>query len=237
MSGIVEAWARQIGWVIGKRNVIVEGTGDVALLNHVRDLWLAEGACDIFGEGFAVVAAGKREEGGVDGVNRRFNAARQLAEVDVDAEGERRYRFIALLDNDHAGQRAFGMASEFDRRVVRYRDVFLLHPVMPRANGDSSSDIERRARCLNASYSDLDWEIEDFLSDNLHGDFQDQFPNAILSATSQNGRTHREFTRNGKAQFRHFILDRAKCDDVVELVKLVCALRDYLGLVSDHLWP
>ena len=237
MSSIVELWALQIGWNIDKCNVIVEGTSDVSFLHRARDLWLAENSCDIFGDGFAVVAAGNREDGGVDGVKRRFNAVRQLAEVDVDANGDRRYRFIGLLDNDHAGRRALHQTCEFDRRVVRYQDLFLLHPDMPCANGDPGPEVERRAQSLNASYSDLDWEIEDLLPENLHHAFQGQFPNAILSAISQNGRTHREFTRGGKVQFRRFILNEAQSEDIVELVHLVCALRDYLGLAHEHLLP
>ncbi len=237
MSSIVESWAHQIEWNIGKSNVIVEGTSDASLLYHARNLWLANCTRDIFGDGFAVVAAGKREDGGVDGVNRRLNAVRQLAEVDVDAEGKQRYRFIGLLDNDRAGRRALRWACEFDRRVIRYQDLFLLHPNMPRANGDPGSEVEHRARSLNEKYCNLDWEIEDLLPESLHDEFQNQFPNAILSSQSQNGRTHREFTRDGKVQFRHFVLDRAQPEDIVELVSLACALRDYLGLPHEHLRP
>ena len=111
--------------------MIVEGESDVALISHARHLFLSEQRVDIFGGDFAVLAAGRGDDGGVDGVNRRLNAARQIAEADVGPDGTSKFRFIGLFDNDEAGRRAMSRACNFDRRVVRYQDIFLLNPVMP----------------------------------------------------------------------------------------------------------
>lgn len=237
MEGLVEQWARQIGWRISERNVIVEGTSDVAILTHARDLWLARTKRDLFGGGFAVVAAGVRNDGGVAGVVRRLNAVRQFAEADAAALGRERHRFIGLLDNDYAGRGHLKMACEIDRRVIRYQDLFLLHPLMPPANGDAGPVVEQRAQSLNASCWDLDWEIEDLVSEDLHKEFRACYPNAITNEVSRSGRTHRDFTRDGKAEFKRFVLREATVDDMVDLVRLVCALRDYVGLGYGHLQP
>jgi hypothetical protein len=204
VAGLVEDWARQIGWKVRSRNVILEGENDVALLDHARRLYLAEREIDIF-SGLAVLAAGHGDDGGVDGVNRRLNAARQVAEVDLTHDGARKFRFIGLFDNDEAGRRALGRACIFDPRVVRYEDVFLLHPVMPLANGSPGSVVEKRAEALNSNFKKLDWEIEDLLSTDLWRAFKYDHPNAVEHETTIGGLTHRDLSRSGKAALKHFI--------------------------------
>lgn len=234
MIGLVERWAQQIGWQISERNVIVEGTSDVTLLRCARDLFLADCGIDIFGQNFAVVAAGHGDDGGVEGVNRRLNAARQLAETDLIGSGARKFRFIGLFDNDEAGRRALARASSFDRRVIRYQDVYLLHPVMPLASGAVGAIVERRALELNREFKGLDWEIEDLLSEDLLSAFLADYPTALIRAHTIAGRTHRKFTREGKANLIRFVRDYAELQDVMDLVRLICALRSYLRLRYDY---
>lgn len=237
MTSLVELWAQRTGWQIGERNVIVEGTSDVAFLKCARNLWLAQTGRDIFGEGFAVVAAGRGDDGGVAGVTRNLNTMRQLSEADRNENGHQRHRFIGLFDNDKAGRDWLTGTCRLDPRVIRYHDVSLLHPKMPLANGDPGPMVERRARSLNASCWELDWELEDLLSDDLHREFCSHFPDAIDRERSRGGRTHRDFNRSGKMEFQRFVLQEATVDDILELVRLVCALRDYLGLAHYHLQP
>ena len=234
MACLVEEWARQIGWQVRSRNVIVEGENDVAILTQARRLYLAERQIDIF-NGLAVLAAGHGDDGGVDGVNRRQNAARQVAEVDLTHDGARRFRFIGLFDNDEAGRRALSRACIFDPRVVRYEDVFLLHPVMPLASGSPGSVVERRADALNSNFRKLDWEIEDLLSQDLWKAFIADHPNAVDHETTIGGLTHRDLNRGGKAALKHFVRDYAFLKDLMDLVRLVCALRNYLRLQHDHI--
>jgi hypothetical protein len=234
VTGLVESWARQIGWQVCERNVIVEGGSDVALLTHARHLFLAERRLDIFGGDLAILAAGRGDDGGVDGVNRRLNAARQIAEADLGPDGALRYRFIGLFDNDEAGRRAMRRACDFDRRTVRYQDVFLLHPIMPPANGSTGPVVEQRAQALNGHVR-LDWEIEDLLSSRLLQAFQATTPGAVVRETTAGGFRHRDFTREGKADLLRFVRSQAAVEDVMGLVQLVCALRDYLQLQFNHL--
>ena len=233
MNRLVEVWAQQIGWPIRQRNVIVEGMIDVTLLRHAQRLYFADRGVDIFGGSFAILAAGRGNEGGVDGVNRRLSAARQLAEVDLTREGTRRFSFIGLFDNDEAGRRAFMHANRFDRRVVLYQDVFLLHPVMPPADGASGSEVQARAGTLNSSFGGLDWEIEDLISEKLLWSFEDNHPEAVVRKTERGGLTHWDFTRAGKRELVRFVKRNAVLSDLMEIVRLVCALRDYLGLGNE----
>lgn len=234
MTGLVETWARQIGWQVRQANVIVEGEIDVALLKHARHLFLTQRGIDVFGGDLAILAAGRGDDGGVDGVNRRLSAARQLAEVDLGPDGYARYRFIGLFDNDVAGRRAMQRASDFDRRIVSYQDVFLLHPIMPPANRSSGPVVEHRAQVLNGHLR-LDWEIEDLLSAGLLHNFQACNPAAVVRETVSGGFRHRDFTRQGKVELLRFVRDQASLEDILGLVRLVCALRDYLELQFDHI--
>lgn len=235
MVGIVDTWAQLIGWPVRKRNVIVEGMIDVALLRQARKLYLADRGVDIFHGGFAVLAAGRGNEGGVDGVNRRLSVARQLADVDVSDDGGKRFRFIALFDNDEAGRRAFKQANRFDRRVILYQDVFLLHPVMPPGEGLPGSEVKARAVSLNRRFSGLNWEIEDLLSESLLRSFEQLHPEAVVRKTSRCGLIHRDFTRQGKVKLISFVGGEAALADVMGIVRLTRTLRDYLGLKHEHI--
>ena len=101
-------------------------------------------------------------DGGVDGVNRRLNAFRQMADADRGPDGELRFRFIRLYDNDNAGRRAVESACEFDRRLRKCGDLFLLHPIMPLSGGTNHRTLEQRFQTQNARYSGLDWENRRF---------------------------------------------------------------------------
>ena len=208
---------------------------DVTFLRLARKLYLTDRGVDIFDGSFAILAAGRGNEGGVDGVNRRLSAARQLAEVDLTRDGAKRFSFIGLFDNDEAGRRAFMHANRFDRRVILYQDVFLLHPVMPPAAGAPGSEVEARAASLNRRFNRLNWEIEDLISEDLLLSFEDAHPEAVLRKTQQGGLTHRDFTRQGKVELIRFVNREAVLADMMGIVQLVCSLHDYVGLEHKHI--
>jgi hypothetical protein len=234
MTGIVEIWAKQIGWQVREGNVIVEGYSDVALLTHARYLFLTDRKVDVFGGDLAIMAAGRGDDGGVDGVNRRLQAARQIAEADLGPDGAFKYRFIGLFDNDEAGRRGMRSARDFDRRIIPYQDVFLLHPNMPPGRRSTGPVVEERAKVLNAHVK-LDWEIEDLLSPSLLDEFSKTHRDAVVRRTTSNGICHTDFTRQGKAALSRFVRDEATVADVIGLIRLICALRDYLHLQLDHI--
>lgn len=234
MPTLVESFASTLGWNVRECNVIVEGTSDVEVFWLAASLYYQRHQTAILGDRIAILPAGKRNDGGVDGVNRRLHAARQIADVDRDRDGGLRFRFIGLYDNDRAGRRAIDIACNFDRRLLRYGDLFLLHPIMPLAHGADHVELRRRIETENAPFKGLDWEIEDLLSERILSDFEAKHTNAIQNIRECNGRKHRDFSPDGKMQLRKF-LGGASLEDVIEVVKLIRALRDYLRLKADHI--
>lgn len=235
MSGLVESFAKSLDWQIRKCNVIVEGTSDVALLWQSAALFYERHQTVILGDQLAIIAAGRGHEGGVDGVNRRLNAARQIADVDRAADGSLRYRFVGLYDNDRAGRRGIDNACNFDRRLNRCGDLFLLSPVMPLASGADHAVLRRRFETENAPYQGLDWELEDLLSERLLGEFEKQMPQGIERKKEAGGRHHRDYSDEGKRELHNFIKKNANLSDVTEVIKLIRALRDYFGLDIGHI--
>jgi hypothetical protein len=142
---------------------------------------------------------------------------------------------LGPYDNDRAGRRAIDSACAFDRRLLRYGDVFLLHPVMTLASGSDHVDLRRRFESDNSQFRGLDWEVEDFLSERLFATFKQINPAAVIAVQERGGRAHYELTRDGKYQLHQFVRSEATLEDVVEIVRLIRALRDYFRLNVDHI--
>ncbi|TNF13004.1 MAG: hypothetical protein EP320_10520 [Rhodobacteraceae bacterium] len=236
MIGLVDRYANGKGWNVGTANVLVEGTSDVRYLRLARNLWRRESNHDLFDSGFAVFEAGLKDDGGVQGVVRELQALRQMASQDT-ANLMTDRKFVGLFDNDYAGRKHARMLCEMDFRVKHYRDVFLLHPVMPASNGVLGPDLQRRAEAQNRSCAGLDWEIEDFLPEDLIRGFCNANPEALISEKEMAGRVHREFSRKGKGQLQVYVQEEALLEDMIEVVRLICALRDYLGLAYEKMLP
>lgn len=235
MSGVMELWARQLGWRVCNGNAIVEGESDVFYFEHAALLYKSKYGIDPLGDDFSVIAAGRADAGGVDGLNERFRVARELAAVDVQPDGTAKYRFIGLFDNDEQGRRAFGRGAGLTQRVAGYRDLFLLHPIMPLANGATAATVKQRAVDLNKDYQHLDWEIEDLVSPEIYRVFEADHRHEITRSKTVAGRTHRDLTWTGKVRLQRCVREYAELGDLIEFIVLICALRDYLRLQSDHL--
>lgn len=234
MTGLVENYAAQVGWVIARNTVIVEGISDVAFLSHAATLHANVVRRPIFDDDFAIVAAGRGDDGGVDGINRRLNTMRQLSEVDPDIRGASRHRFVGLFDNDAAGRSAFAVASSFDRRVEPYVDIFLLHPILP---PPMNGVLDRRMEVakLNLPYARLDWEIEDLCSERLLLNFETLNPSYVLNRETKNGKVHREFIKSAKPELKRHFLNNATIEDAQGFLALLKNLRHHLGLTHEFI--
>lgn len=235
MATLLETIAGKFHWRVLRANVIVEGTTDVALLEHAEELYFKKYGVRLLGNECSVLAAGYGDDGGVEGVNRKLTLMRQMAEADADHNGRIRNRFIGLYDNDLAGRRAVQMITNFDRRIRRCRDVFLLHPVMPLKRGVDPKTLEDRFDKENAPYRTLDWEIEDLISTDFYRAFESDYPTAIAGHMRLADKIHRNITSDGKRNLLSFIRSYAALEDMLDVVKLLRALRDYLHLQSDHI--
>lgn len=201
-----------------------------------ENLWLRKSNHDLFNSGFAVFEAGLKDDGGVQGVVRELQTLRQMASQDAASLMTER-KFVGLFDNDHAGRKHALMLCEMDFRVKHYRDVFLLHPIMPTSNGVLGSDLQRRTEAQNRSCAGLDWEIEDFLPEDLVRDFCSANPGALERERRLAGRVHRDFSKDGKRQLQAYVRREAVVEDMLDVIRLICALRDYLGLEHKTMLP
>ncbi|MFZ4166943.1 hypothetical protein [Brevundimonas sp. NPDC058933] len=235
MAGVVELLAQSLGWQVRKANCIVEGTSDVFYFKHAARLYRERHDVDLLGDDFAVLPAGRGEEGGVDGINDRFRMAKQLADLDLRHDGSRQYRFIGLFDNDDAGRKAFTRGSGLTRRIEGYRDLFLLHPIMPQMNGAGASTVAARAKDLNKGYPQLDWEVEDLVSPEIFRVFEADYGSQIRRTQIVGDRTHRDLSWDGKVKLQHCVRDYAELEHLSEIIALICALRNYLHLRTDHI--
>ncbi|MCX9148369.1 hypothetical protein [Erythrobacter sp. WG] len=234
MTSVIEAMAAQMGWQIGRATVIVEGTSDVAYLTHASKLYTEAYGQPVIDSDFGVAAAGHGDDGGVDGVNRMLVTMRQNARLDLDEAGRTRFRFGGLFDKDHAGTTAFNLASRFDPSVQRYRDIFLLQPVMPEV-GDGTADRMLEATRANLRYSQLDWEIEDICSESFLQRFERRYPDLAPTKQTVHDRTHRNYTRGAKRKLLEEFRASASLNDALGMVKLIKCLRGYMGVPFNHI--
>lgn len=227
---VIQQWANAVGIRAKARTVIVEGRTDEDLFELAGRLYHRATGVRLIDDNLAISAAGDGDDGGTQGVIRKLHAARELSRACLKPNGRPRYRFIALFDNDSAGQRAIRAARELDRNLLEYRDVFRLWPIMPSSGSLDSESLRKATEAANQAYRGMDCEIEDLLSDNFIEAFCGDEPTAVSSSFPAGNRTHRNFTRDGKSRLHRFTKQYAMADDVVEVTKVLVALRFYLGL-------
>jgi hypothetical protein len=87
----------------------------------------------------------------------------------------------------------------------------------------------------NAEFGGLTWELEDLICNEFLTDFEVHYPHAVAMKRDVAGRTHWEFTRPGKFQLHQFVAQRATLDDLIGVVRVIRALRSYLGLRYDDI--
>ena len=215
---------------IKKFTVFVEGTGDVEYFRIAAQLELAAGGPNLLGDEFAIVAAGEKDKGGVDGLRRQMTTFHALSSTYLKPNGAEAYRFLALFDNDMAGRRAKAAAMVMDASMVEFRDVLCLHPILKPAVGDAAA-IGRAIARDNEGFRDIDWEIEDMLSPDFVCAFLEEHPSALIKMkTSIGGHIHRELTRDGKARLLAYARENAIREDVSSLVTALRGLRCYTGV-------
>ena len=235
MPGLVEEFAARLGWTVAKVNVLVEGTHDVSLIVHAAGLYRSAHGVDLLGTDLAIMPAGLGSDGGVGGINRRLPTLRQVAAADPDQSGKLRYRFLGLYDNDFAGQRAIAAISAYDATIKRFSEVFLLHPTMSLKTGADHRALQQRFERDNGKYKGLDWEIEDLINPVLLDLFEEDYPTAVRSRSNSADLIHRNFTEQGKRDLVKFVLAHSNLNDLLQVIRLIRALRDYGHLRIDHI--
>lgn len=234
MTGLTAQYVGTLGWASARTYAIVEGTIDVGFLTRASDLHRQRFGQPVIDDDFAIVAAGRGDDGGVDGVSRALITLRQIMDVDRDERGALRHRVLGLYDNDYNGRAGFGLVGRMDQRILPYVDIFLLRPVMP-AVGDGISDRQIETTIANQPFPQLDWEVEDLCSARLLQKFEVHFADLVLSKTEVSGKVHREIKREGKVELLRLFEAEATFEDAVEMIRLMRLLRGYLGVSHDHI--
>lgn len=180
-------------------------------------------------DGLAILAAGERDSGGVNGVIQQLTGFRFMARTCLLPDGRSKYRFVGLFDNDKAGRYAVQCARGFDRSILEYWDVFRLFPVMPLHGDRDPGSLQKKFETENANYKGLDWELEDLLPQTFVDAFSAECPRAVVRTYPIGGKVHRELTRDGKAKLHRFIREHAIRDDLQAVTEVLRALRFYIG--------
>jgi len=221
----VEMHCRAAGIAVAKRCLLVEGTSDVEYFELAARLEYAQTGVCLLDESFRIVAAGRGDRGGVDGVVRELITLRNMAQYILTPGGKQKYKFAGLFDNDFAGQRAITQACSFDSGIVEFRDVFRLWPEMPIAGINDPVVVKNKYSLANGRLPDLNWELEDFLPADMFADFGREYPRQIRAQKMIGPYTHYELSKDGKENFRRHVLDNAMHSDVRRLIDVIRALR------------
>lgn len=229
-NDFVALYASTLGFSIGCRTVLVEGTTDVGLFHLAARLELEKTGIDLLNDGLAFVAPGERDLGGTHGVIRELVALRGMARTCLLPNGRPRYRFIGLFDNDKAGNLAVKMARSIDSSILEYKDVFRLRPVMPLTGNLDPGTMQKTFERENYAYKGLEWELEDLITQDFIEAFLANNPQALARNNTINGKTHRDLTPDGKAKLHRFIKMHAIRDDLSEVIHVLKAIRFYLGI-------
>lgn len=226
----ISEYGQSVGWNLCPRTVLVEGTTDAELFCLAANLEYSDSGIQLFSNGLTIVAAGEREQGGTLGVTRQLITLRCLAEASLMPNGRPKYRFIGLFDNDDAGRRAIHNVRALDKSIHEYRDVFRLRPIMPSSGNLDPKTLEKAFKSLNKDHRELDWELEDLLPEDFLEAFLNDYPDAVSKKVTRYRRTHRKFTRDGKARLHRFVKEYATLDDLSAVVEVIKSLRFYFRL-------
>lgn len=228
---MVARYGRSLGWRLLPRSVLVEGTSDVELFQLAADLFFQIERKDLLSD-LAIVAAGEGDRGGTHGVVRELVVLRGLASRYLSPAGRPIYRVVGLFDGDTAGQKAVNGARGIDISIIEYRDVFRLHPIMPKIGSVDPAVLRRSFESQNEPFKRLTWELEDLISEPLMELFLDEYPTALIKKDEISGFIHRELTRDGKSRLIRFCKENADLKSLKGVVDVLHALRHYMSLKS-----
>jgi len=225
--------AQKRGWTLRRGNVMVEGDSDVGYFELASRLHRDATGNRLLGQDLSVFSAGQGDEGGTYGISERFPTLFEMAGLDLDQAGNRRYHVIALVDDDAMGRSAVNGITKGHRRIVEHESIFRLRRVMPLRAG-SARVLSEQFKQANGPYKDLTCVIEDLLPVALCERYLAETPSATSRppVASGGGKVF-SWTPAGKSGLLRFTKAQATAGDVGALVGVLRALRSYVGLTPD----
>jgi hypothetical protein len=224
----VAIYGRSLGWTLRPKTVLVEGTTDIDLFRLADSLAYKKTGMGLLGRDLAIVPAGLGDRGGTRGVVRELISLRSIGRTCLLPNGQPRYRFIGLFDDDRAGRAAVKQARNLDSSILEYKDVFRIQPIMPTSVNLDPRTLQKTFERLNAGYNGLDWELEDLLPKEFHDAFLSDFPNAVSNKSRKGNKVHYDYTPAGKYNLHRFIKDNAVYEDLGAVIDVLKAIKFYL---------
>jgi hypothetical protein len=237
-TSAVAAYAEQKGWRIGRRNLLVEGTIDVAYCELASSLFARHHGLHLVDDQFRVVASGLFDQGGVRGVVREMLSLHGRAESDSSLPKSSRVRMLPMFDDDDAGRRCFGKLTDPDFPFRPFHDLFLLKRAYPSLK-IGSSGFRDAVKDLNRDWRELDCEIEDLLDRELLAGFCDERNDALKTPPIHRGPAHHyDFNGHCKGSLLKYAKQLADLPEVVGIVRMLQYFRGLFDLpVGPSLGP
>lgn len=224
-----EWYAERKKWTLGRVSVVVEGNLDPRYFQLADRLHQARAGRTLLGPEFRVLSSGTGDAGGADGVVREFLTLFNLAQVDLDGNGKKKFRVAALFDDDLAGRTRATHLLKANRMLKMGRDVFLLWRQWPLLQL-APEHVQPRLQAANAEFQSLPCEMEDLLSTSLIDTFLGESAQHFRPRRTVAGAHHIDWTDDGKHALLRFAETHAAPDDGLALVSMVIGLRHYLGV-------
>jgi hypothetical protein len=230
---LVRRFATLHGWPVAERTILVEGEHDQRYFALADNLYACKTNLRLLGRRLAAFPTGLGGDGGAFGLQRNFHPLRSNMDCDLTSEGRKVFHAIALFDNDLEGKRGFAALTGQHLNYRKWRDVFLLQRVIPRSTRDCDQ-IAKLVNAANATWQDMDCEIEDLVSVDLINAFLQENPGAVTRDPERhNNGIHCSFQRHAKGPFIRFVEAHALLPDVEQIVELLKSLRYHVALPPD----
>lgn len=226
----VRAFGQRYGWELGRCNLMLEGTTDVAYFDLANRLYADNEHYNLIDEAFRVHAIGIGEEGGTDGMMDRLRLLAETLRIFPIDDPQRRVRVVCLFDDDAKGRGAFNAMSG---KFIPWSDIFLLRRKYPRTTRDPKA-FDAHTRKLNEAYlADKNFfcEIEDLVARSVIDTFVGLNPSCLQRELRSIGDGfHCDLHRTAKGNLLRFVEENALLDDVRLLVELLKSFRFLFGL-------
>ncbi|MDR6855308.1 hypothetical protein [Variovorax guangxiensis] len=221
-------YAERKGWTLGRANVVVEGNLDVRYFCLADKVHFGEFGHRLLTSDFRILSSGTGDAGGTDGVFREFLTLFNLSQVDLDANGKRKYRIAALFDDDGAGRAKGAQLLKANRTLRAGRDVFMLRRRWPERLL-APDLVEKYLLEANAPYGDLPCEIEDLLGSTLVELFLDQYPQFSRRRIVKGDGFHVDWGDDAKHALVRFAEEFASPSELQGLSAVAQGLRHFMG--------
>jgi hypothetical protein len=213
-------------------NLIVEGSRDVRLL-HLAARVERELSGENLLHNLSIFHPGEGRAGGTYNITDMYITLRNIAEYELDANGNRKYFVFVLVDNDPQGRSLTKSLRAINSNIIEFRDIFRLYPTMPRVTNCHHQHIQQVLDRENSSCKGLDWEMEDYLSKRIWQIFiENECANdpSLCRPVIRGDKTHRNLTDIQKGHLHRLIHNSAQYEDVENIVGILRSLRQYLKI-------